>query len=59
MTLLTRREVIEIWNRHPDYLDWYTCPNCRDILFITDKINVFTCMNDKCFNYEKELKLEK
>jgi hypothetical protein len=58
MKLFTRREIIEFWNRHPERLDWFVCPNCRDLLFPTDTTNEFKCMNDKCFNYERILKKE-
>ncbi len=61
MSLLTRREIIKMWlSQSVDFLDFYTCPNCRDIVFKKlRKNNVsYYCDNPKCTNYKLELKDE-
>lgn len=49
MRTMTRREVIEAWNKNEKYHDFYVCPNCRDILTIVDD-KYLTCLNSKCNN---------
>lgn len=52
--LLTRREIIEIWQgQNKELLDMFCCPNCRDILQGTDEQNVLKCLNAKCSYFEK------
>jgi len=47
MKLLTRRELIEIWQqRSSEKLDMYCCPYCRDILY--EEEYRFVCTNPKC-----------
>ena len=47
MKLLTRREIIALWQKQPDVmLDSLCCPNCRDILF-EDEDSYF-CDNIHC-----------
>lgn len=47
--LLTRRQVIEAWNKSEKYLDYYVCPCCRDIMRkITD--TKYACHNHTCSN---------
>ena len=48
MNLLTRRQVIEIWNKQKDeFLDSYVCPNCRDIL-TKHEDGIYECENPNC-----------
>jgi hypothetical protein len=45
--LLTRRDIIKIWQKSNSYLDSYCCPNCRDILSkISD--HKYVCENFHC-----------
>lgn len=49
--LLTRREVIELWsNPESCFLDYFVCPDCRDILFLGPK--GLECRNHSCLNTE-------
>ena len=47
MKLLTRRQIIEIWQQQPDeMLDSFCCPICRDILHeVSDR---YFCLNEDC-----------
>jgi hypothetical protein len=64
--LLTRREVIKLWQKQKDkFLDTYCCPNCRDLLFdyrhpaspgkIVDGGFLY-CHNARCFEYNRAVK---
>lgn len=53
MKLLTRRQIIETWERVPDYLDYYCCPECRDILTISGNNEYLNCTNPSCTNVSK------
>jgi hypothetical protein len=46
-TPLTRRQVIEEWQKNNQFLDYYCCTNCRDILikFGDDSLR---CKNPGC-----------
>ena len=45
--LLTRREIIDIWQAQRDeFLDLLCCPFCRDILYKDDK--GYYCPNQMC-----------
>jgi hypothetical protein len=47
MKLLTRRQIIEEWNKQSDKMkDSKCCPACRDIL--DEYRDGFICMNRKC-----------
>ena len=47
MKLLTRRQIIEIWrNQQKSRLDYYCCPNCRDLLL--QKGDSYVCINGDC-----------
>jgi hypothetical protein len=46
--VLTRREVIEEWNKSSEYLDSFCCPNCRDILFKDNDTGELECRNILC-----------
>ncbi len=49
MTVMTRRQVIEAWNHDDRYHDYYSCPDCRNIL--TKQIDGnLRCANDMCLN---------
>ena len=53
MKTLTRREVIEAWNKDERYHDYFVCPDCRDILKCKDtdvKGIILQCDNEKCDN---------
>lgn len=47
MKLLTRRQIIEIWNKDEKYHDLYCCPNCRDILQLYGDDSL-RCKNEDC-----------
>ena len=57
--LLTRKEIIEIWNdQSEDFLNSYCCPNCRDILYnhpyqlmLEVSEEHYFCHNRDCANY--------
>jgi hypothetical protein len=51
MTLLTRQEVINIWQEHSTHNDKFVCPDCRDILTLVS--NWLECINPRCTNTEK------
>ena len=47
MKLLTRRQIIEIWNKQPDeMLDSKCCPKCRSLLH--EYGDRYFCENDNC-----------
>jgi hypothetical protein len=47
MKLLTRRQIMEEWNKQSDeMLDSFCCPNCRDILHELD--DRYFCKNKHC-----------
>lgn len=44
----TRQEVIDQWQEGSGkYLDYFTCPNCRDILQKSG--DILRCKNSDCF----------
>lgn len=44
--LLTRREIIDIWQKQSkEFLNTYCCKNCRDLLYETKKENEWYCKN--------------
>ena len=52
MKLLTRKQVIEVWNKQgEDHLNSFVCPDCRDIL--VNHENVLFCENPECSNTER------
>lgn len=55
MKLLTRRKIIEIWSkpRNEEALDMPCCPNCQEILYVTDDGLYLKCENFKCNETEK------
>lgn len=52
MKVLTRREVIEAWNKDDRYHDFYVCPDCRDILSLNND-SVLQCKNPNCVNEDQ------
>lgn len=58
MKLLTRRQIIEEWNKQSDeLLDSFCCPNCRDILY--EYADRYICENEDCsqgFILKKDIK---
>lgn len=55
MKLMTRGEVIDAWEKNGQFLNWYVCPNCRDILSMHQDGRHFKCMNSNCMNYDLEI----
>ena len=52
-TLLTRREVIELWRKQSEtMLDTYCCPVCRDLMAEIEKS--YVCKNMSCGNFGRE-----
>jgi hypothetical protein len=49
--ILTRRQVIELWQKNERYLDSYCCSNCRDILIKLDA-KKYKCDNSQCANFD-------
>jgi hypothetical protein len=50
MKLLTRQQIIDIWNNQPKkFKEKYCCPNCRNVLHITTD-NMLYCNNSFCSN---------
>ena len=55
-----RKEIIEMWLKG-NFLDYYCCPNCRDILnkLISDSGNVYyICDNSMCDNKEEYFEVD-
>lgn len=48
MQCITRREIIALWETNNKYCDYFTCPDCRDIL--TRRENSLVCDNVNCEN---------
>jgi hypothetical protein len=47
MKLLTRRQIIEEWQKQSDeMLDSFCCPKCRDILY--EYADRYFCENEYC-----------
>ena len=47
MKLLTRKEIIELWQKQGEnYLNQLCCPNCRDILI--KEYGKYSCENMLC-----------
>ena len=47
MRLLTRQQVIDIWNEQPEEMrNRFVCPHCRDIL--TKDTEHYVCINIYC-----------
>ena len=47
--VLTRREVIEMWEKQPaSILDSPACPDCHNILFKGEKNDTWFCGNRNC-----------
>lgn len=49
--MLTRREVIELWEKNEKHLDLYVCSNCRDLMYKMD-VNKYVCRNEECANFD-------
>ena len=50
MKLLTRQQVIDIWNEQSEELrNKVVCPNCRDIL--TKDTEYYVCTNSQCSKF--------
>ena len=47
MRLLKRKEVIEYWERSSEYMEYYTCPCCRNILHKISE-DEYECKNLMC-----------
>jgi len=58
MILNTRQDIIDAWNEgNIILLDYYCCPNCRDILYKSDDKKSFVCINSGCSEFEMEIKI--
>jgi hypothetical protein len=44
--LLTRRQVVELWQKNKKYMNYYVCPNCRDLL--QKEYDGYKCTNEEC-----------
>ena len=48
MDALRRNEIIRLWKLNEKYLNYFCCPDCRDILERED--DVLMCANNFCEN---------
>ena len=51
MKALTRREIIEAWEKDDRYHDYFVCPDCRDILIFNG--DILHCANSACKNTDE------
>jgi uncharacterized protein YbaR (Trm112 family) len=51
MDALRRNEIIRLWQSSEKYLDYFCCPDCRDVLEeVEDDKYLLECHNDNCKN---------
>lgn len=47
---LTRKQIMDAWNKDDKYHDHYVCPHCRDLLYGNTANYVLFCDNGMCEN---------